>query len=121
MGGHERLAEEVLVVRCGRPPFDQPKFLNERCDLHDGVYGFSVQSGNGRTLIELSAWCRNNKIGVSTVRQIRSSGYEVVITAGEGYHATVVVPPDWDQVAAMELGGSFQERENPVPKAERHR
>ena len=32
MSGRERLPDEAQVVRCGQPPFDQPKPLHERCD-----------------------------------------------------------------------------------------
>ena len=57
MSERERLPDEAQVVRCGRPPFDDPKPLHERCDEHDGVYGFSVQSRGNQTLEALAVWC----------------------------------------------------------------
>ena len=121
MSGRERLPDEAQVVRCGQPPFDQLKPFHERCDEHDGVYGFSVQSRGNQTLEALAVWCQNNRIGVTTVGAIRERGYEVVITSGSGFHATVIVPRDWTPDAARRLAESFEDRENPVAKAERHR
>ena len=67
---------------------------------------------------ELAAWCRNNKIGVTTVGAIRSAGYDVVVTPGRGRHATLVVPPAWELGEALVLALLFQERANPIPEAE---
>jgi len=120
MSARERLPDEAHVIRCGRPPFDQPKPLHERCDEHDGVYGFSVQSRGNLTLEALAVWCKNNQIGVTTVGAIRERGYDVVITKGTGFHATVIVPRDWTPEAARRLAESFEDRDNPVAKAERH-
>ena len=106
-------------MRCGRPPFDHPKPLLDRCDEHDGVYGFSVQSKGNLTLEVVASWCKNNRIGVTTVGAIRALGYEIEVTRGRGFHATVIVPSDWTPEAAQRLAESFQDRENPVPKAER--
>ncbi len=121
MGGRESIPDGAWVIRCGRPPFDQPKPLHDRCEDHDGVYGFSVQSRDDRTIEELAAWCSNNTIGVMTAGEIRRRGYDVVVTSGQGYHATVVVPRDWDPVSAQELAAAFRGRANPIPKAMRLR
>jgi hypothetical protein len=83
--------------------------------------GFSVQSRGNQTLEALAVWCLNNRIGVTTVGAIRERGYEVVITSGSGFHATVIVPRDWTPDAARRLAESFEDRVNPVAKAERHR
>ncbi len=119
MSGRDRLPDEAWVVRCGRPPFDDPKPLHERCAEHDGVYGFSVQSISHQTIEVLASWCRNNRIGVTTVAAIRALGYEIEVTRGKGFHATVIVPRDWTPEAARQLAQSFEDRENPVAKAER--
>ena len=119
MSGRDRLPDEAWVVRCGRPPFDHPKPLHERCAEHDGVYGFSVQSKGNETIEVVARWCQNNRIGVTTVGAIRALGYEIDITPGKGHHATVIVPRDWTPEAARQLAQSFEDRENPVPKAER--
>ena len=120
MSGREKVPDEAWVVRCGRPPFDQPKPLHERCDEHDGFYRFSVQSRENMTLEVLALWCQNNRIGVTTAAAIRALGYEVMVTRGRGFHATVVVPRDSTPEAARQLADSFEDRENPVTKAERH-
>lgn len=120
MSGRDRLPDEAWVVRCGRPPFDHPKPLQERCDEHDGLYGFSVQSRGNLTLEVLAGWCQNNRIGVTTAGAIRALGYKVEVTRGKGFHATVVVPRDWTPEAARQLAESFEDRENPVARAERH-
>ena len=119
MPTQDRLPDEAWVVHCGQPPFEHPKPLHERCDEHDGVYGFSVQSRRNVALEVLAVWCRNNRIGVTTVGAIRASGYEVEITRGRGFHATVVAPRDWSPEAARQLAALFKDRENPVAKAER--
>lgn len=56
-----------------------------------------------------------------TVGLLRSFGYDVVVTGGEGYHATVVVPRDWSPEAALCLANEFKNCENPVPKGSRRR
>ena len=62
MASQVRLPDEAQVVRCGRPPFDQPKPLHERCDEHDGVYGFSVQSRGNLTLEAWQCGARTTKL-----------------------------------------------------------
>lgn len=116
----EHIPDEALVVRCGKPPFDgRPLHLS--CDPVEDVYGFSVQSRSGVALADLAAWCGNNRVGVMTVGLLRSFGYDVVVTGGEGYHATVVVPRDWSPEAALCLANEFKNCENPVPKGSRRR
>jgi hypothetical protein len=83
MSGEERLPDDALVVRCGQPPFDPVKVISEGCREHpSGHFGFSVQSAPGASIEALAAWCRNSKIGWTTVDAIRSAGYEVVMTSG---------------------------------------
>lgn len=68
----------------------------------------------------LARWCQNNRIGVTKAGAIRALGYEIKITRGRGLHATVVVPRDWSPEVARRLAESFEDRENPVARAERH-
>lgn len=119
MGKDDRLSDQALVVRCGQPPFESPIPLHQRCDLHECFYGFSVQSADGISLEELASWCPNNKIGVTTVGEIRGLGYDVVMTAGIGHHATVVVPVDWEYGDSLVLVRLFREERNPNPRRKR--
>ena len=119
MGVSERLPDQALVVRCGRPPFDDPIPLWERCVHHEGVYGFSVQCADEVPLNRLAGWCPNKKVGIATVGEIRVLGYDVVVTRGRGYHATVVVPIDWDHAASQGLLRLFREELNPMPRKPR--
>ncbi len=122
MIGDGRLPDEALVVRCGQPPFDPIKFIREKCAEHpEGFFGFSVQSADGAIVEALAAWCPNNKIGQTTVGAVRTAGYDVVRTSGYGYHATVVVPRDWEPNAAELLLSLFAELTNPIPKGSRLR
>jgi hypothetical protein len=116
MGSGPRLSDQALVVRCGQPPFDRPIPLCERCVHHEGVYGFSVQSADQVPFDELASWCPNKKVGVATVGEIRALGYDVVVTAGKGYHATVMVPMGWDLQGSESLVRLFRERINPSPR-----
>jgi hypothetical protein len=43
-------------------------------------------------------------------------GYDVVRTSGDGFHATLVVPIDWNEADAESLAQIFQDAENPNPK-----
>jgi hypothetical protein len=54
---------------------------------------------------------------VTVVGEIRALGYDVLRTSGDGHHATVVVPRDWDEQAAMRLFRCFREAINPAPRA----
>jgi len=119
MPGAERFPDHALVVRCGRPPFDDPIPLCERCVEHQGVYGFSVQCADAVPLDRLASLCPNKKVGVTTVGEIRVLGYDVVVTTGRGHHATVVVPIDWDYAASRGLVRLFREEVNPMPRQSR--
>lgn len=115
MPASDRLTDESLVVRCGMPPFAANP-LNRACGQHEGVYGFSVQAKAFVSFEELASWCRNNSVGFTSVGEIRKMGYDVVVTSGAGYHATVVVPIDWTAEAAELLTSLFQHAKNPAPK-----
>jgi len=51
---------------------------------HEGVFGFSVQCADEVLLDRLAGWCPNKKLGVATVGEIRTLGYDVVVTSGKG-------------------------------------
>jgi hypothetical protein len=85
-----------------------------------GVYGFSVQSREGVALEVLAAKCPNNRLGVTTVGTLRASGYDVEITRGYGFHATVVVPRDWSPEAARRLGGARHDNDQAGANHESH-
>ena len=116
MAEGDRLPDDALVVRCGLPPFlGRP--LHTACDEHpSGYYGFSVQSAVGLTVEQLASECRNNVVGYMTVGEIRTMGYEVRETSGEGRHATVVVPRPWEPAIAEKLAMLFRPAKNPSPK-----
>jgi len=67
----------------------------------------------------LAGWCPNKKVGVTTVGEIRALGYDVIVTSGQGHHATVVVPEDWDHDASQGLIRLFREEINPTPRKSR--
>ncbi len=115
----EPLPDDAVVVRCGRPPFDDPTPLRQRCDWHEGHFGFSVQCGAGVFLEELSRWCPNRKIGVTTVGAVRVLGYDVIVTSGKGHHATVAVSPDWTHEDSRRLVDLFREQVNPSQRMAR--
>jgi hypothetical protein len=113
MAEGDRLPNDVIVVRCGLPPFrGRPLFT--ACDDHPvGVYGFSVQSAAGFTVEELAAACSNNTVGFTTVGRIREMGFDVIRTTGVGRHATVVVPRGWSRADAEQLALIFEPLSNP--------
>jgi hypothetical protein len=121
MASGQPLQDGTLVVRCGQPPFDRPAPLCERCDQYEGVFGFSVQCAEQVAFEQLARWCPNNKVGVTTVGEIRALGYDVVVTPGMGHHATVVVPIGWDNDSSQELIRLFREEINPTPRESRQR
>ena len=102
---------------CGAvcPPFlGRP--LRTACDEHpSGYYGFSVQAAVGLTVEQLASECRNNVVGYMTAGEIRTMGYEVRETSGEGRHATVVVPrPLGTQASPKKLADVVPSRQEPV-------
>jgi len=116
MAEGDLLPDDALVVRCGLPPFlGRP--LHAACEEHpSGYFGFSVQAAVGSTVEQLASECRNNVVGYLTVGEIRTMGYEVRVTRGEGRHATVVVPRAWEPAVAEKLAMLFRPAKNPSPK-----
>lgn len=119
MAEGDRLPDNAVVVRCGRPPFlGRP--LQTACDEHpSGYYGFSVQAAVELTVEQLAPECPNNVIGYTAQGEIRMLGYEVRETSGPGRHATVVVPRPWDAAIADRLAALFRPAKNPSPKGRR--
>lgn len=119
MGPRKRIGDDSLVVRCGQPPFDLPIPLCRRCVQHEGVFGYSVQCDDVVPWEKLAGWCPNQKVGVTTVGEIRALGYDVIVTSGRGCHATVVVPVGWDHDTSQDLILLFREESNPTPRRRR--
>jgi hypothetical protein len=110
------LPGEAHVVRGGKASAQQ---LVNGCSRHQGVFGFSVQSGAEQTPAQLAAAGKfpNQKMSTTTVLRIRAQGYDVVVTPGAGYHATVVVPEPWNEEQARTLVAEFQVELNPFPRS----
>jgi hypothetical protein len=116
INGRSVLPDEAFVVRGGKPPFSKP--LTLACRRHpEGSYGLSVQSEANLSVVELARALPNGRVGFTTVGEIRMMGYDVLRTSGDGFHATLVVPIDWDPADADQLARLFQDAENPNPKA----
>jgi hypothetical protein len=82
-----------------------------------GLTGFSVQSAPGVPVAALAAagQFRNGQISVTTLREIRRAGFEIVFpTPGRGlYHATVRVPYPLTSAFAVRLSFLFEQCPNP--------
>lgn len=118
MGEGGEIPDEAFVVRGRRPPF--ARSLKGDCRHHpDGYFGLSVQSEAGLTVEDLARALPNKSAGFTTVGEVRRMGHDVVRTSGDGLHATLVVPIDWDEPAAERLAQAFQAAENPNPKRAR--
>ena len=116
--GSDPIPDDAYVVRGGKPPFARP--LTLACRRHpEGPYGFSVQSEADLSVADLAGELPNRRVGFTTAGDIRRMGYDVLRTSGDGFHATLVVPIDWNLADADRLARSFQDAENPNPKAVR--
>jgi hypothetical protein len=85
----ERIPDEALVVRGGR---NQPQDLQRGTATHpSGVTGVSVECAEGRSVEELAAGIPHSQVGVTTVREVRAAGGDVIRTSGRSpHHATLV-------------------------------
>lgn len=114
MAKEESFPGETLVVRGGKPSSGSK--LRGGCRLHpDGYFGFSVQAEPGLSVEKLGRALPHKSLGVTTVEEIRRMGYDVIRTSGNGFHATVVVPDDWNVEDADRLARIFREANNPSP------
>jgi hypothetical protein len=84
----ERIPDEAVVVRGGR---NRPEDIRRGIGTHpSGVTGISVECGVGLSIQELSASIPHGQVGITTVREIREAGGDVVRTSGRSpYHATL--------------------------------
>ncbi len=80
-----------------------------------GVTGFSAECAGGNCLRELGNWIRHNKMGTTTVGDIRAAGGQVVKISGRSPDHVTVTGLDPSDASRL-LSPSVP---NPVPKAER--
>ena len=78
--GSGGLADSALVVRGGVPTAAQLTKGAESIAEDGTLNGVSVQSANGATVEQLSQGLPNNKVGVTTVGDVRAAGGDVVQT-----------------------------------------
>lgn len=84
----ESIPDDALVVRGGR---NRPADIERGIGVHpSGVPGVSVECASGVSLEVLAEGIPHNRIGVTTVAQVRAAGGEAVRTFGRSkYHATL--------------------------------
>jgi hypothetical protein len=84
----ERISDEAIVVRGGR---NRPDDIRRGIGTHpSGVTGISVECGEGVSVQKLSVLIPHGQVGVTTVREVREAGGDVIRTAGRSpYHATL--------------------------------
>ena len=85
----ERIPDEALVIRGGR---NSPEDLRRGTRTHpSGVTGASVECEAGMSVKELAGTLPHGHVGVTTAKEIRAAGGDVVRTSGRNpYHATLV-------------------------------
>ncbi len=91
-----KLADDVPVVRGGS---NTPARFDAGTGVHSRLSdkkldGISVNSKDGKTVTELSEGIPHNKVGVTTVGEIRKAGGDVIPspTKGNPNHATMSIP-----------------------------
>jgi hypothetical protein len=84
----ERISDEAIVVRGGR---NRPDDIRRGIGTHpSGVTGISVECGERVSVQELSASIPHGQVGVTTVREVREAGGDVIRTSGGSlHHATL--------------------------------
>lgn len=84
----EKIPDNALVVRGGR---NRAEDIRRAIGTHpSGVTGVSVESAAGVSVAELATSIPHGQVGVTTVRQVRKAGGDVVRTSGRSaYHATL--------------------------------
>jgi hypothetical protein len=104
--------DSALVVRGGAEQALSPEGLAERIGTHpSGVTGWSTRA---RSALVSKSFCRyipSNKVGVTTVGEIRAAGGDVIKTTGRSpnHHTITDISPE-------ELNGLFGTPvRNPVP------
>ncbi len=99
--------------------FSADRYILPVTSIRRDTMGFQCNRQSGLTVEQLASECRNNVVGYMTVGEIRTMGYEVRETSGEGRHATVVVPRPWEPAIAEKLAMLFRPAKNPSPKRRR--
>lgn len=84
----ERIPDEAIVVRGGR---NRAEDIQRGTGTHpSGVTGISVECALGLSLEELAKTIPHGKVGVTTVRQVREQGGDVIRSSGRSpNHATL--------------------------------
>jgi hypothetical protein len=84
----ERIPDEALVVRGGQ---NRPEDILRGTGTHpSGVTGISVECGLGLSIAELSISIPHRQVGITTVREVRQAGGDVIRTSGRSRnHATL--------------------------------
>ncbi len=84
----ETIDDDALVVRGGR---NRPRDIERGTAIHpSGVIGVSVESAAKLSVAELSGLIPHGQIGVTTVREARKVGGDVIRTSGRSpHHATL--------------------------------
>jgi hypothetical protein len=84
----EKISGEAIVVRGGR---NRPEDIRRGIGTHpSGVTGISVECAEGGSVQELSASIPHGQVGITTVRDVREAGGDVIRTSGRSpYHATL--------------------------------
>lgn len=84
----DKISDEAIVIRGGR---NRPDDIRRGIGTHpSGVTGISIECGEGVSVQELSVSIPHGQVGVTTVREVREAGGDVVRTSGRSpYHATL--------------------------------
>ena len=113
-GGKGGLPDDAIVARGGANI--TPESIAAGTGTHpSGVTGFSAECSGGTCLTTVGTQIPNDKMGVTTVGDVRDAGGDVVKTSGRSPHHVTVKNLDPDDAARL-LNLSIP---NPVPKAER--
>src|SRR5262249_45840753 len=82
------IPDDAIVVRGGQ---NSPEQIRKGVGTHpSGGTGVSVHSAGGASLAELAAGIPHAQVGVTTAKQVRAAGGNVVRTSGRSpHHATL--------------------------------
>lgn len=90
----EIIPDAAIVIRGGR---NRSEDIRRGTGTHpSGATGISVECGEGVSIVELSKSIPHGQVGMTTVREVREVGGDVIRTSGRSpYHATLVgLTPD---------------------------
>ena len=82
------ISDEALVIRGGR---NRPEDIRRGIGTHPcGITGISVESAVGLTVEQLAKNIPHGQIGITTVKEVRQAGGDVIRTSGRSKnHATL--------------------------------